>query len=88
MDDREYKAFQEYKEMADKHNYLWESKGGTEEQKIIRDMAVFAAFGEGLLLKSSLIMMHSRVINSITPNKCYLVSLSFSSFRRLKSDGY
>ena len=57
MDDREYKAFQEYKEMADKHNYLWESKGGTDEQKIIRDMAVFSAFGEGLQLFGSFIML-------------------------------
>ena len=44
------KLSKKYKEMADKHNYLWESKGGTEEQKIIRDMAVFSAFGEGLQL--------------------------------------
>jgi ribonucleoside-diphosphate reductase beta chain len=57
MDDREYKAFQEYAEMADKHNYLWESKGGTEEQKIVRDMAVFSAFGEGLQLFGSFIML-------------------------------
>ena len=57
MDDREYRAFQEYAEMADKHNYLWESKGGTEEQKIVRDMAVFSAFGEGLQLFGSFIML-------------------------------
>ena len=40
MDDKEYKAFQEYAEMADKHNYLWQSKGGTAEEKIVRDMAL------------------------------------------------
>jgi ribonucleoside-diphosphate reductase beta chain len=57
MDDREYKAFQEYKEMADKHNYLWESKGGNNNQKVIRDMAVFSAFGEGLQLFGSFIML-------------------------------
>jgi|TARA_R110000737_G_scaffold113093_1_gene146243 ribonucleoside-diphosphate reductase beta chain len=57
MDDREYKAFQEYKEMADKHNYLWQSKGGTDNQKVIRDMAVFSAFGEGLQLFGSFIML-------------------------------
>jgi|TARA_R110000782_G_scaffold94379_2_gene178111 ribonucleoside-diphosphate reductase beta chain len=57
MDDREYKAFQEYKEMADKHNYLWESKGGNDNQKVIRDMAVFSAFGEGLQLFGSFIML-------------------------------
>jgi ribonucleoside-diphosphate reductase beta chain len=57
MDDREYKAFQEYKEMADKHNYLWENKGGNANEKAIRDMAVFSAFGEGLQLFGSFIML-------------------------------
>jgi ribonucleoside-diphosphate reductase beta chain len=43
-----FKAFQEYKEMANKHEYLFKSKGkGT--QGLIRDIACFSAFGEGLL---------------------------------------
>ena len=46
MDDKEYKAFQEIKAMNDKHEYLWKSKGGTEEEQMIRDMAVFSGFGE------------------------------------------
>jgi len=57
MDDKEYKAFQEYAEMADKHNYLWQSKGGTADEKIVRDMAVFSAFGEGLQLFGSFVML-------------------------------
>ena len=57
MDDKEYKAFQEYAEMADKHNYLWQSKGGTAEEKIVREMAVFSAFGEGLQLFGSFVML-------------------------------
>ena len=57
MDDGEYKAFQEIKAMNDKHEYLWKSKGGTEEEQMIRDMAVFSAFGEGLQLFASFVML-------------------------------
>ena len=57
MDDGEYKAFQEIKAMNDKHEYLWKNKGGTEEEKMIRDMAVFSAFGEGLQLFASFVML-------------------------------
>ena len=57
MDDRDYQAFQEIKAMNDKHEYLWKSKGGTEEEQMIRDMAVFSAFGEGLQLFASFVML-------------------------------
>jgi len=57
MDDGDYKAFQEIAAMNDKHEYLWKNKGGTEEEKIIRDMAVFSAFGEGLQLFASFVML-------------------------------
>lgn len=57
MDDKEYKAFQEYAAMNDKHNYLWQNKGGTRDEKLVRDMAVFSAFGEGLQLFASFVML-------------------------------
>jgi ribonucleoside-diphosphate reductase beta chain len=57
MDDRDYRAFQEITAMNDKHEYLWRNKGGTEEEKIVRDMAVFSAFGEGLQLFASFVML-------------------------------
>ena len=57
MDDRDYRAFQEITAMNDKHEYLWKNKGGTEEEKIVRDMAVFSAFGEGLQLFASFVML-------------------------------
>ena len=57
MDDGDYQAFQEIKAMNDKHEYLWKSKGGTEEEQMIRDMAVFSAFGEGLQLFASFVML-------------------------------
>jgi ribonucleoside-diphosphate reductase beta chain len=51
-----FKAFQEYKEMANKHEYLFKSKGkGT--QGLIRDIACFSAFGEGLQLFASFVML-------------------------------
>jgi ribonucleoside-diphosphate reductase beta chain len=57
MDDKEYKAFQEYAAMNDKHEYLWQNKGGTRDEQLVRDMAVFSAFGEGLQLFASFVML-------------------------------
>tara|TARA_X000001382_G_scaffold26260_2_gene16779 strand:- start:23944 stop:24897 length:954 start_codon:yes stop_codon:yes gene_type:complete len=52
----DYKAFQEYKEMSDKHEYLFKSKGKGVEG-LIRDIACFSAFGEGLQLFASFVML-------------------------------
>jgi ribonucleoside-diphosphate reductase beta chain len=52
----DYKAFQEYKEMSDKHTYLFKSKG-TGTEGLIRDIACFSAFGEGLQLFASFVML-------------------------------
>lgn len=52
----DYKAFQEYKEMADKHEYLFKDKGKGVEG-LIRDIACFSAFGEGLQLFASFVML-------------------------------
>ena len=57
MDDKEYQAFQEYAAMNDKHEYLWQNKGGTRDEQLVRDMAVFSAFGEGLQLFASFVML-------------------------------
>jgi len=56
LPDSEYKAFQDYQAMADKHNYLFEERGDSIESKA-RDLAVFSAFGEGLQLFASFIML-------------------------------
>ncbi|WMM95689.1 ribonucleotide-diphosphate reductase subunit beta [Pelagibacter phage HTVC309P] len=56
LPDKEYKAFQEYKEMADKHEYLFKNKGEGIEG-MARELAVFSAFGEGLQLFASFIML-------------------------------
>ena len=52
----DYKAFQEYKEMSDKHAYLFKSKG-TGIEGLIKDIACFSAFGEGLQLFASFVML-------------------------------
>src|SRR5210317_1181311 len=51
-----FKAFQEYKEMADKHTYLFKPKGKGVEG-LIKDLATFSAFGEGLQLFASFVML-------------------------------
>lgn len=55
MRESEYKAFQNYEEMAAKHDYMFGERisGLTKEQKTLLDIAVFSAFGEGLQLFSS-----------------------------------
>ena len=52
----DFKAFQEYKEMADKHTYLFKDKGKGVEG-FLRDIACFSAFGEGLQLFASFVML-------------------------------
>ena len=56
LPDKEYKTFQECKSMADKHNYLFKDKGKGVEG-LARDLAVFSAFGEGLQLFASFVML-------------------------------
>lgn len=56
LPDTEYKAFQEYKAMSDKHDYLFRSKGEGIEG-IARELATFSAFGEGLQLFASFVML-------------------------------
>ena len=56
LPDKEYKAFQEYKEMSDKHEYLFTSKGKGLEG-LAREIACFSAFGEGLQLFASFVML-------------------------------
>ncbi|UGL62857.1 ribonucleotide-diphosphate reductase subunit beta [Xanthomonas phage MET13-T1] len=51
----EYSAFMGYKEMLDKHEYLFQRRDGLEGLAL--DIAVFSAFGEGLQLFSSFIML-------------------------------
>ena len=52
----DYKAFQEYKEMSDKHEYLFSDKGKGVEG-LAREIACFSAFGEGLQLFASFVML-------------------------------
>ena len=52
----DFKAFQEYKEMSDKHTYLFKDKGKG-VQGLARDIACFSAFGEGLQLFASFVML-------------------------------
>ncbi len=56
LPDTEYKAFQEYKAMSDKHYYLFRSKGEGVEG-MARELATFSAFGEGLQLFASFVML-------------------------------
>jgi ribonucleoside-diphosphate reductase beta chain len=51
----EYSAFTKYKEMVDKHEYLFQPRTGF--AGLALDIATFSAFGEGLQLFSSFVML-------------------------------
>ena len=54
MPDNEYKAFAEYEEMSDKHEYINDIKTTRQDKKsIAKTLAVYSAFTEGLQLFSS-----------------------------------
>lgn len=61
MPESEYRAFQDYAEMRDKHDYLFGARHGDmcEKGRLALDMAVFSAFGEGMQLFSSFAMLLS-----------------------------
>jgi ribonucleoside-diphosphate reductase beta chain len=56
MPEATYSEFLEYKEMADKHNYIEEFSGQSSD-KIAQQIAVFSAFTEGMQLFSSFVML-------------------------------
>lgn len=54
----EYSAFMSYQEMVDKHEYLFQKREGLDDlESLALDIAVFSAFGEGLQLFSSFVML-------------------------------
>ena len=58
MPELEYKAFAEYSEMADKHEYVNSIKvSNRDKQSIAKALAVYSAFTEGLQLFSSFIIL-------------------------------
>lgn len=56
MPEVEYSAFQNFKEMQDKHEYLAEFKGKTKAD-VAKTLAVYSAFTEGLQLFSSFVIL-------------------------------
>ena len=56
MPDTEFSAFMEYEAMADKHNYMQEF-GVDNDADILRTLAMFGAFTEGLQLFASFAML-------------------------------
>lgn len=61
MPDTEYKAFHSFKEMQEKHDYLFKDKteGLTKQQVTALDLAIFSGFSEGMQLFSSFAMLLS-----------------------------
>lgn len=51
MPEVEYSAFMQYQEMVEKHEYMFQARG------LAEDIAVFSAFGEGLQLFSSFVIL-------------------------------
>lgn len=55
----EYQAFQDYKAMAEKHEYMFERTLGRSISDLAAEIAVFSAFGEGMQLFSSFALLMS-----------------------------
>lgn len=55
----EYKAFQNYKSMRDKHEYMMERESGKSIADLAVDIAIFSGFGEGLQLFSTFAILLS-----------------------------
>lgn len=55
----EYRAFQQYKAMRDKHEFMFERNTGKGISDLAVDIAVFSAFGEGMQLFSSFAILLS-----------------------------
>src|SRR6201990_876134 len=56
MPDSEFSAFTQYKEMRDKHDFM-QKFGGETNEDILRTLAMFGAFTEGLQLFASFAML-------------------------------
>lgn len=61
MAESEYKAFQDYAEMREKHDYLFGERVAklSKREALALDLAIFSAFGEGMQLFSSFAMLLS-----------------------------
>ncbi len=58
MPESEYKAFKDYKEMVDKHEYLYKfQKDESNKEQTLKNLAVYSAFTEGLQLFASFAML-------------------------------
>lgn len=58
MPETEYKAFAEYEEMSDKHEYIHSLKISQKDKRsIAKNLAVYSAFTEGLQLFSSFVIL-------------------------------
>lgn len=57
MPESEFQAFQGYKAMKEKHEYMFERESGKSIADLIVDIACFTAFGEGMQLFSSFALL-------------------------------
>jgi ribonucleoside-diphosphate reductase beta chain len=55
----EYKAFQQYQAMREKHEFMFDRESGKSIADLAVDIAVFSAFGEGMQLFSSFAILMS-----------------------------
>lgn len=53
----EFRTFQDYKAMREKHEYMFERESGRSIADLVVDIAVFSAFGEGMQLFSSFALL-------------------------------
>lgn len=75
MPESEYTAFTQYKAMADKHDF-YGNFNPTDKESIAKTLAVYSAFGEGLQLFSSFIILLNFQRFNKMKNMCQIVTWS------------
>lgn len=77
MPEIEFSLFKDYKEMKDKHEYMFNLKSlGDEISDLALNIAVFSAFGEGLQLFSSFAMLLNFQRFNLMKGMCQIVTWS------------
>jgi len=74
--DSTYNEFMEYKEMADKHNYVDSIAQSGDSNSVVQQMCAISAFTEGMQLFSSFVMLLNFGRNNLMPGMSKIVTWS------------
>jgi ribonucleoside-diphosphate reductase beta chain len=71
-----YREFMDYKEMADKHDFVSSIASSGDQNKVVQHMCAISAFTEGMQLFSSFVMLLNYGRNNLMPGMTKIVTWS------------